>query len=270
MAETTNDDLRAMIQESIIANKAMHESTATRMSIDARANSDQIASMKAELSGRVQAVATGLTTLEQRILTVEGKADGADTAARAAMKSHDDLQVYFRNEIGDVKTILHGQNDAAVKAAEVAKAEAEERERIKKEERDRQSIAAKALEADRQHKEKMTAARTPQIVAALGLLGIIGSGLVSYYSARAAHSDLNAKADTQTTQLASVQKKLEVVAQAVASVEPAVTVVAPSSTSLSVAAAPPATASSAAATVYQLRVVPAAPAAAPRAVGAPR
>lgn len=180
------DELKQMILESIASNRAMHESTAVRMAADARATTEQIASFKADLTVKVQAVANGLSTIESRVVAVEKQSASAETTARAAMHSHDSLQVDLRAELGDVKVMLMAQNDDLAR-----------REAVKKDEREKESLANKRVQERREFRTKMATIWAP--VAAVLFTTAVGA--VVTISTQRAHDDTASRLERLSTNL---------------------------------------------------------------------
>ena len=224
------EELKTMIQESIIANKAMHEATATRMASDARANVEQVATMKAEVKAEIAALSNGLTNLNQQFVEVKKSAEGAvvvsanaERSAKKAMESYDDIQVanqeQWRGVIAGQELIMKGlqeQNEEKKRSEQALKEErareSEAAKRVAEQKEKEAELAAEEREKIRFHKESSQKIWAPVwqaiVVAALTAAG-------GYLAIRAGHQDTDAKMAAQTQQLTNLQKKIESVAQVI-------------------------------------------------------
>jgi hypothetical protein len=254
------EELKTMLQESIVANKAMHESTASRMASDARAHVEQVATMRAELNGKIEALSGGLTTLHNEIVVVKKTADGARSTADAAMKSYDDIQLSSQEQWrsvtasqGAILTGLEQQNralaerDAAKKLERQRESEHAERMATEKEAAaaaaaakdkvDAEAAAAKAkvdaeaaaakAKADAEERERVRShSEAKQRIWAPVWQAIFVAAVTSgvgYAAVRLAHQDTDAKIDANSRQTAAVANRVETVARAVATPEPSYT-----------------------------------------------
>jgi chromosome segregation ATPase len=141
------------------------------------------------LTKAVTKVVEDQVSANTRLGNLESEREGM----RAAMTSQHEIELGLREDLRSLGDELKGhlvrQDEAAKKAAEEAKEEAERRERVKREAREQESIAAKNVEAARAHSEKMFATRVPIILGAIGLVGTLATVAASVYTQARMHDD---------------------------------------------------------------------------------
>ncbi len=176
------DDLKLMIAAHMASSDARAKDLSERMATRDNLDSE----FRGEMRGAMKALQGTQVEHGGRLTAVEKSSGDAQGMARAAMQSHDSLQIDLRAEICEVKTILKEQND-----------DVERRERLKKEEREMESMAAKRVAANREFRTKMATIWAP--ILGLVFTSVVG-GYVTYVTT-SAHADTSAKIERLTNRI---------------------------------------------------------------------
>jgi hypothetical protein len=222
MAETTNADILSKLDTFATDVKARIEGLATDSRARDREQTVERTRFEERMTAAVGAVQNGLTTLghevevlKECIPKLEKHAADASLAAKDAVTSHLALESAHQDRWNRVMERLDAQDSADDEREKKRKEEEAEKERIKKEAREQESLAARRLEQKRAHEEKMVAAKTPRVVALVALIGSVVTIGGSYLTARAAHEPTDTKLVEQTARLSRLESQVSSVAVAV-------------------------------------------------------
>lgn len=220
MTEPTLADVMASIAQLSVETRTRVDGLASESRSRDVAQTERSVRLEARMDASVGALSSGLMTLKADFATVKLTADQAKTRADTAVELHTAAESASQDHWRSIMGRLDKQDTDRDRIELEKKTELEIREASKKASREQESLAARRLNENRAHQEKMLQARTPALVAAISLVGVIVTLAGTYFTTKAAHvaSDekLGAQIGAQAQQLSTIRQKVETVTQAVA------------------------------------------------------